>query len=438
MNNRRLLTASIMVSLSIGACLPAVSQRVYTLEEIFSVAESNSATLRPFFTSEREARKEISVARSARLPEITAKLNLSFIGDGFTTKRNLSDYQRAPIPHLGTGIGIDISQPVYAGGAITASCELAELKSSAMRFATDFQRDNLRFRLAGYYLDLYKYANLRKVVTENIRQANLVLDEMRARYEQGVALRNDITRYELLLSNYELHLIKINNMLDIVNRDLAVTAGLPEGTVVMPDTTILSAALPLNGEEWWKREAQSNSPTIRLAQADVDISAKLEKIARSELLPKIGILAGWTIDGPILTEIPPINRNLSYWYVGLGVNYNISSLYKSNRSVEKSRIAARKAIEQLEARREDVSLAVRGDYIKYIEAYEDLKTHRKSVELAERNYRTIFTRYSADMALITDMLDAANSKLDAEQQLVNARINIIYSYYKLLFISGKI
>ena len=42
------------------------------------------------------------------------------------------------------------------------------------------------------------------------------------------------------------------------------------------------------------------------------------------------------------------------------------------------------------------------------------------------------------IALITDMLDAANSRLDAEQQLVNARIDIIYNYYKLLFTSGKI
>ncbi len=78
------------------------------------------------------------------------------------------------------------------------------------------------------------------------------------------------------------------------------------------------------------------------------------------------------------------------------------------------------------------------DYIKYREAYEELKTRQKGVELAERNYNTTSTRYSADMALITDMLDAANSKLDAEQQLVNARINIIYYYYKLLFTTGKI
>ncbi|MDE5976033.1 MAG: TolC family protein, partial [Muribaculaceae bacterium] len=63
---------------------------------------------------------------------------------------------------------------------------------------------------------------------------------------------------------------------------------------------------------------------------------------------------------------------------------------------------------------------------------------QKSVELAERNYLVTSTRYSADMALITDMLDAANSRLEAQQQLVNARINIIYYYYKLLFITGKI
>ena len=78
------------------------------------------------------------------------------------------------------------------------------------------------------------------------------------------------------------------------------------------------------------------------------------------------------------------------------------------------------------------------DYIRYLESYEELNTQQKSVELADKNYNTVFTRYSADMALLTDMLDAANSKLDAEQQLVNARINIIYYYYKLLFTSGKI
>ena len=42
------------------------------------------------------------------------------------------------------------------------------------------------------------------------------------------------------------------------------------------------------------------------------------------------------------------------------------------------------------------------------------------------------------MALITDMLDAANAKLDADLKVSNAGIEIIYYYYKLLFGTGKI
>ena len=272
----------------------------------------------------------------------------------------------------------------------------------------------------------------------NLGQARMVLAEMKARYEQGVALQNDITRYELLVSSLEFQLIKIANTLEILNNNLVVTAGMPEGTVIVPDSAILARSLPSSGETWWQEEASQNARALKLARNGLDISRKAEDLVRSERLPKVGLQAAWTMDGPILVEIPPINRNLSYWYVGVGVSYNLSSLYKTNKALSKSRAATQEAIERLDAAEENVSLGIRADYVRYLESYEELKTQQKSVELATRNYATVATRYSAGMALITDMLDAANSRLDAEQQLVNARINIIYYYYKLLFTSGKI
>ena len=437
MNNLRLLTGLLSIILSSGGVC-VYGQSVLTLEEIFESAEANSIQLRPSFTAQSEAEREISVARAGRLPDINASLSLSYIGDGFTTKRNFSDYQKAPIPHFGNTLSLNISQPLYTGGAVTNAIELAELKLTAARYATDFQRNNIRFQLAGFYLDIYKYRNLRTVVESNIAAAQKVLKEMKARYENGTALQNDITRYELLVSNFELQLVRINNTLEILNNNLVTIAGLPEGSVIIPDSTIIARVLPKEGIAWWQSEAETNSPSLSLARSGVEISRKAESLVRSERLPKIGLQAGWNIDGPILVEVPPINRNLSYWYVGLGVSYNISSLYKTNKSIAKSRVATQQAVETLEMERENLSLAVKADHVRYLEAYEELKTQQKSVELAERNYQTTSTRYSADMALITDMLDAANSKLDAEQQLVNARINIIYYYYKLLFTTGKI
>ena len=437
MNNRRLLTGLLAVVLS-GSAVCGYGQTVMSLYELFEYAETHSAQLKPAFSNQDISRHEISVAKAGRLPDINANLSVSFLGDGFTTARNYSDYQKAPIPHLGTGIGINIEQPLFAGGAITGAIEMAELKSIGSQFATDLQRDNIRFQLTGFYLDIYKYGNLRIVVEHNLEAANKVLGEMKARFQQGTALQNDITRYELMISNLELQLVRIDNTLRIFNNNLVTIAGLPAETVIVPDTTILSKSLPSATEAEWNDRAITNSPDLMLARNYIDISHKAEQLTRSEYLPKIGLQAGWTMDGPILVEVPPINRNLSYWWIGLGVKYNLSSLYKNNKAMQKRKAESLMAREQYDATLENVNMAVRADYLKYLEAYEELKTQEKSVELAQKNYRITSTRYSADMALITDMLDAANSLLDAEQQLVNCRINIIYSYYKLLFSTGTI
>ena len=87
---------------------------------------------------------------------------------------------------------------------------------------------------------------------------------------------------------------------------------------------------------------------------------------------------------------------------------------------------------------EQVSLAVQADYIKYLETYDELATLEKSVQLANENYAVIANRYHNEVALVTEMIDASNQLLDAELQLVNARINVIFNYYKLKNTSGNL
>ena len=181
------------------------------------------------------------------------------------------------------------------------------------------------------------------------------------------------------MSDLELEQVRIKNTIEILNNNLVTVAGLPEGSVVVPDSAILLKSLPVQGEDWWQQEAAVSSPSLSLARNSVDICRKAETIVRAERMPKIGIQAGWTMDGPILVEIPPVNRNLGYWYVGVGVSYNLSSLYKSNKSLARSRAATRKAMDELDVAEENVSMAVRTDHVRYLEAYETLKTRRKEI-----------------------------------------------------------
>ena len=326
-----------------GASVCAHGQQVWTLEQVYAATDANAVSLRPSATAVRAAAHEVSVARAQRLPEIDASLSVGYLGDGFTVKRDFSDYQVARNPHLATGLGLTVTQPLYTGGAITGGIRMARLKSEASRYAEELHRDNLRLTLTGFYLDLYKYDNLLRVVDANIASARKVLSNMRDRYAEGTALRNDITRYELLVSNLELQKTKIANTVDILNHNLVETAGLPEGTVVVPDSAILDRAMPADSENDWQRTALLSSPALALSRTEQDIQSTAETLTRSERLPKIGIQAGWTMDGPITVEVPPINRNLSYWWAGVSVSYNLSSLYKTNKKIllsDKTRIVS--------------------------------------------------------------------------------------------------
>ena len=52
--------------------------------------------------------------------------------------------------------------------------------------------------------------------------------------------------------------------------------------------------------------------------------------------------------------------------------------------------------------------------------------------------RAFKNRYDNDLALLTDMLDASNMKLSADMALVNARIDMLYYYFKLKYITNTL
>lgn len=423
---------------SMGTYAQERARQVMSIDELFSLADRNSKSLRPYATGIEEAREGIRVAKNARLPEIDASLSFSYLGDGRMMDRDFSNGFNAPMPHYGNNFAIEASQAIYTGGAVSNGIALARLQEENAGLSLEANRDKVRFMLVGYYLDLFKQQNRLQVYEKNIEQTRQVLKDLRAKEGEGIVLKNDITRYELLLSNLELTHTQIRNGITILNNHLTTTLGLPADIRIVPDTTILSRVLPVEDDASWATVAYTNSPALKQMSLALQMTRHQDKIIRSERIPKIALFAGNRFDGPIIIEVPPINKNFNYWYVGVGVKYNFSSLYKSNKSVSRSKYTMRRTQEQYEDVKEQTELAVKADHVKYLESYVELNTQQKSVELANQNYAVISNRYKNDMALITDMLDASNSKLAAELQLVNAQINIVFNYYKLLYISGTL
>lgn len=409
--------------------------RTMGIEEMFRLADENSKSIQTFRTGKEVADENLKAAKAQRLPDISASLSGSYWGNGKLWDRDFSNATKIEMPHWGNNFALEAQLAVYAGGAISSGIELAELEKQLAEMDWQKNRQDIRFLLVGHYLNLYKLNNQIEVLHKNLELTDQIIANMQARLEQGTALQNDITRYELQRETLRLQLAKVEDACKIANHQLVITLHLPEGTVVQPDTTLNDSQIQTLSEASWQELAAQNNLNLQQAETGIKINRQREKLERSERLPKISLMAAEHLDGPITIEAPVLDNNFNYWFVGVGVKYNISSLFKNNRKLKAARLNVRKAQETYELAQEQTNHAVQESYVNFLTSFTDLRTQQKSVELANENYSVTSNRYQNDLALLTDMLDASNMKLSADMGLVNARINVIFNYYKMKYIT---
>lgn len=424
--------------LLLGGAVGAKAQQAMTIAQLFNKIEANSKSLRSAKTSVEAAQLGIELAKSKRLPDIDAQLSVSYIGNALLTDRNLTNMHGLRSPHFGNNFSLQAQQVVYAGGAIDAGIKFAELGKNQAEVGVKLTRQQARFVALGQYLDLFKIDNQMQVYEQNIKLTEQLIADIKEKQKQGMALKNDITRYELQMESLKLGLTALRNNRSILNHQLCNTLGMSQDETIIPDASLVNNLYDKQGEAHWQTASAQSSPLLEQSLNAIRIAEQKEKIAKSDLLPKVALVAANNFDGPITFELPPINKNLNVWYVGVGIKYSLSSLFKSNKRVKQATVETRQAQENHLVQTEQLNNNVQAAYVQYQQTYVELETQQKSVELARQNYEVINSRYLNQMALVTDMVDASNLRLNAELKEVDARINIVYAYYRMKYVAGEI
>lgn len=439
-------------------CVPTCAQeravQVMTLTRLYDLADQQSQKVRVSEVALRAAEEGVAAAKSALLPSVDLGLQGSYTGNAFMLSRGFSangttDYVvpgvgvvpvangKQDTPHWGNSFTVQVAQVVYAGGAIRSGIRMAELDKEMAELDVEKNRQEVRFLLAGYYLDLCKLNNQIEVVRQNIALARKEIEQMKARREQGTVLQNDITRYELQLQGLELTLTKLTDASTIINHQLVTTLHLPERTVILPDKheldTEINAISAITTQDMWQRTAADNNLGIRQAMVATSLAEQKVKQVKAESLPSVAVVAENQLFGPYTQDLIPKDCNVNVWFVGIGVKFSLGNLWRNNHHIRKARIERQQSREALALAREEVEKDVQASYTNLLTSCAEVKTQRKQVELAGQNYSVVQNRYQNDLALLTDMIDASNTKLSAEMALVNASVNMLYDFYKLKY-----
>ncbi|MBQ9637751.1 MAG: TolC family protein [Prevotella sp.] len=459
---------------------------VLTIEELFGLVEENSSSLRAEKTGVQFADQGVAAAKTERLPDIQTSLSASYNGNILMMDRDFTHVHGYSSPHFGNSLAVEAQQVVYSGGAVSAGIRMAELGREQAEVGVELTRQQLRFLALGQFLELAKLKNRREVYEKNIALTERLIADIKSKAEQGMALRNDVTRYELQLEQLRLGLRRVDDQYMILNQQLLTT--LMPNPKPTPSPSRGEGSLTTFSKEhvyskanqtllpWGEdgdgfqveivpviptpsmvpqsiKQAKDGSnqtpfpsggvgggyhPLSRLSQLATQQAEQRERLAKSDLLPKVALVAANNFSGPFTYDIPPLNKNLNYWFLGVGVKYSLSSLYKGKRKLEQAHTAVRRAAEQQRVTDEQVANSVYEAQTLYEQSFADLDTQRKSVELATQNYEVVNERYLNQLVLVTDMLDASNIRLNAELQEVDAHIQTIYAYYRMLYAAGQI
>ena len=440
-------------------CAQDRAVQTMTLTTLYDLADHQSQKVRVSEIALRAADEGVAAAKSALMPSVDLNLQGSYTGNAFLLSRDFStdgttDYivpglgtvpvanGKQDTPHWGNSFTAQVAQVIYTGGAIRSDIRMAELGKKMAELDLEKNRQEVRFLLTGYYFDLCKLNNQIEVIRQNIALTQKELEQMKARREQGTALQNDITRYELQLKGLELTLTKLTYASTILNFQIVTTLHLPEHTVILPDKneldTDINAISSIATHDMWQQTAADNSLSIRQATVATNLAEEKVKHVKAETLPSVAVIAENQLFGPYTKDLIPKDCNVNVWFIGIGVKFNLGNLWKNKHYIRKAQIEHLQSQEALTLVREGVKNGIQESYTNLLTSYTEANTKQKQVELANQNYFVVQNRYQNDLALLTDMVDASNIKFAAEMALVNARINMLYNFYKLKYVTNTL
>jgi outer membrane protein len=181
---------------------------------------------------------------------------------------------------------------------------------------------------------------------------------------------------------------------------------------------------------------EENSKSLRTSKSGVEAASIGIESAKSKKLPDLDASLSFSyIGNALMTDRDFSNaQGLKSPHFGNNFAFQAQQVVYAGGAIN----AGIRLAELGKQQAEQLNNSVQAAYVQYQQTYVELETQRKSVELAQQNYEVMNARYLSQLALVTDMVDASNLKLNAELSEVDARISIVYAYYRMKYVAGEI
>ena len=417
----------------------SISQQVRTLslKEAVELSVKNSKQLKASKARIDAAISEVKEAEENRLPNFNLsgsylRLNSANV-DLKTKSNNTAGGTTNESPKISQALyGIaNITYPVYAGGRIKYAIESAKYLEEAVKLDADNDKENVVLNTLNAYANLYRSAATIAVVKETLVSSRQ-RDSTFSRLEQnGILARNDLLKTELQTSNIELSLLDAENNWKLANINMNLMLGLPENTELVIDTTVFQQLNSIKNIDEYEQLAIQNRKDVQALSFRKKAAATAIRSANTEGYPTIALTGGY-----IAANIPGLITITNAVNIGIGVQYNLASLWKTNTRLQQAKAHEKELQANEEQLNDIIRLEVNQDYQNYLLGQKRIDVYQKAFQQAAENYRITKNKYDNSLASVTELLDADVALMQAKLNLSVSKADAMVAYNKLLHTAG--
>jgi len=433
MKRKTILATAII--LGIGFCEPLAAQqtKTLTLREAVDLSLKNNKLLKTGNTRIQAAIADVQEARERRLPD--AGINGSFLALPLKPDINLktggnSGGNTPRVSEVIYGMA-SISLPLYTGGKLKYGIESARFLEEAVKLDAENDRSMVIFNTINACINLYKAHQAITLVKENLAQSQQRVKDLSNLEKNGLLARNDLLKAELQSSNTELALLDAESNYKIACVNMNLMMGLPEQTELIPDKSGLALPDSVKTTEEYEQDALQGRKDIAALLFRKKAAMLGIKNARADYYPGIALTGGY-----VAANIPKLLTVTNAVNIGIGIKYNISSLWKTKTKIQQAKLK----VEQLQFSEaildDNIRLQINQAYQGYLVSRKKIQVYEKAVLQATENYRITKNKYDNALATTTELLDADVALLQTKLSVTNAKADSFIAYNRLLQAAG--
>ena len=182
--------------------------------------------------------------------------------------------------------GLNVTQPIFAGGAIVANINAGRLFSLLADELVRAMVQEVIYSASHSYYDVLLNQHLLQISADAVRSAAANLIAVRQTRRGGVASDFDVLRAEVELSNFKAELIQNKNAIDISKANLLKVMGVSQDSEVALSDELDYSSFKLSMEQAVET-AYRNRPDLFSRQFDIKLQKELLNIAQSRYWPTV-------------------------------------------------------------------------------------------------------------------------------------------------------